>query len=369
MNNPTNEDDFVPPFCPRSNCPHHRWPLAWRWTRDGWHERQAKPHRVRRFRCLTCRRRFSSQTFRTTYWLKRPELLAQVSRRLVECTSFRQAANGLGVAHSTVLNQARRIGRHCLLFQHRHAPPEPPDEPLVLDGLRSFEYSQYWPFDLNHVVGSTTHFVYGFNISPLRRSGSMTAGQRRRREQLEKLHGRPEPQATRDQTESLLRRATGGPCSFELHTDKHQAYVQAVGRLKGWSVRHRRISSKAARTPKNPLWPVNLSDLLMRHGGANHKRETIAFSKRAQSVLLRTATFQVWRNFIKGVRENDGKRSPSPAMLRGLQDRRLGFEEVLAERLHPTRENLPPELEEVYQERIPTRQLLRLRRHDLTYAA
>ncbi len=369
MTTAATEDDFVPPFCPNDRCLYHRSYLRRRWVHDGWHAREAAPHRVRRFRCRSCGRRYSTQTFRTTYWLKRPDLLPRVFKRLIECTSFRQAGNALGVAHSTVLNQARRLGRHCLLFQHEHAPPGPPDEPLVLDGLRSFELSQYWPFDLNHVVGAKTQFIHGFNLSELRRSGSMTTRQKRRREQLERLHGKPAPQATRKQVEALLRRVTGGPCKVELRTDEHQGYVQAVARLKGWSIKHRRTSSKAARTPQNPLWPVNLCDLLMRHGGANHKRETIAFSKRAQSVLLRMGVFQVWRNFIKGVRERDGKRSPSPAMLRGLKDRRLSHEDVLEERLFPSRVDLPPELKEIYWERIPTRQLPKLRSHDLTLAA
>lgn len=369
MSCPASEDDFVPPFCPNPDCRHHRCPAGWRWVRDGWHERQAAPERVRRFRCRRCRRRFSSQTFRTTYWLKRPDLLVPIFHRMVECAGFRQAARGLGVAHSTVLNQTRRIGRHCLLFEQLHAPPGPPTEPLVLDGLRSFELSQYQPFDLNHVVGADTHYVYGFNLAPLRRSGSMTARQRRRRAELEERHGRPDPQATRDRVEALLRRITGGPCALELRTDEQAAYVQALRRLKGWRVTHRRTSSRAARTPRNPLWPVNLADLLVRHGGANHKRETIAFSKRAQSVLSRAAIFQVWRNWKKARNEREGRRSPSPAMLRGLADRRLGVEEILGERLFPSRVPLPPELEEIYWERVPTRQLPRLRAHELTYAA
>jgi hypothetical protein len=270
--------------------------------------------------------------------------------------------------HSTVLNQARRLGRHCLLFQHHHAPPGPPEEPIVLDGLRSFELSRYWPFDLHHAVGAHSHFVHGFNLAPLRRSGSMTSRQRRRRALLEKRHGRPDPQATRERAEALLRRITGGPCRLELRTDEHPAYRQAVRRMHGWQVRHQRTSSKAPRTPQNPLWPVNLVELLARHGGANHKRKTIAFSKRAQSVLLRAAVFQVWRNFVKGRRESEGKRSRSPAMLRRLLRRRLSVADVLQERLFPRRVGLPPELEEFYWERTPTRQLPRLRRHELVYA-
>ena len=53
----------------------------------------------------------------------------------------------------------------------------------------------------------------------------------------------------------------------------------------------------------------------------------------------------------------------------GLADRRLGVEDVLSARLFPSRVELPEELREVYQERVPTRQLERLRTHALSYAA
>ena len=324
---------------------------------------------MRRFRCRTCRRSFSSQCFRTSYWLKKPWLLREIFLQINEGSGFRQISRRLGVVHSTVLNQARRLGRHCLLFEQRHGPSGPPDERVVLDGLQSFELSQFWPFDLNCVVGARSHYVRGFNHAELRRSGRMTAAQRKRRAELEERHGRPDPRATEKQAEVLLRRVTGGPCKLGLDTDEHRSYPRGVSRLEGWVVDHQQTSSKAARTPKNPLWPANLLDLLLRHGSKNHTRETIAFSKRAQSALLRMGCFQVWRNWMKGVSEREGKRSATPAMRLGLTNRWLGVDEILAERLFPSRVELPEDLREVYEERVPTRQLEGMRTHELRYAA
>ena len=54
---------------------------------------------------------------------------------------------------------------------------------------------------------------------------------------------------------------------------------------------------------------------------------------------------------------------------RGLIDRRLSVREVLSERLFPSRVELPEDLAEMYWERVPTRQLPRLRRHELRHAA
>ncbi len=106
-------------------------------------------------------------------------------------------------------------------------------------------------------------------------------------------------------------------------------------------IHHQVTSSKERRDNRNPLWEVNLLDLLIRHCSANHKRETIAWSKRRQCSAERLAIFLVWRNYMKGRREKQ-RGSPTPAMARGMVDRPLTVEDVLAERLFPDHVPLPP---------------------------
>src|SRR5690606_37812034 len=150
-----------------------------------------------------------------------------------------------------------------------------PTEPLCLDGFRSFEHSQYWPMDLNLLIGPSL-FVYGFNDTELRRSGTMRPAQRVKRALLERRFGRPDPEATRQRVEELPRRVIP-PCGVvELRSDEHPDYPRAIRRLRDRTILHDRTSSRAARTTSNPLFPVNLSDMLMRHSSANHKRETLA---------------------------------------------------------------------------------------------
>nr|MDJ0788833.1 hypothetical protein [Myxococcota bacterium] len=129
---------------------------------------------------------------------------------------------------------------------------------------------------------------------------------------------------------------------------------------------HRTTSSKESRTPRNPLFPVNLSDLLLRHGSANHKRETIAFSKRRQGALYRAAIWVVWRNYMKSRSEN--RRDDPPAVFLGLIPKRLGVREILRDRCFPWRVELRGWLADCYAARIPTRRLARCRTHDLVYA-
>ncbi len=98
------------------------------------------------------------------------------------------------------------------------------------------------------------------------------------------------------------------------------------------------VAAIPSRRPHNPLFPVNLADLLLRHSGVNHKRETIAFSKRRHGALYRMAIWVVWRNYVNDRSEN--RRDGPPAMALGLIRRALDVNEILAERLFPDREGI-----------------------------
>ena len=355
---------LVPPFCPNPDCDSHGDPGTWRFRKKGFFFRQARPRRIQRYVCSQCGRNFSSQTFSTTYWLRHPELLVPVFHRSLGCSAFRQIAREFGRAHTTVMRLAERMGRHCLLF-HERFRPRVPLETLVLDGLRAFEFGQYWPFDLNVLIGAS-HFIYGFNDAELRRSGTMRPAQRRRRAALEAACGRPNPRATEGAVRELVARVIPRGASVHLYTDKHRAYPLALGKLGDRDITHHTTSSKASRTPRNPLFPANLADLLIRHTGANHKRETIAFSKRRQGALYRVAIFVVWRNYIKSTSEK--RRDPPPGVQLGLIPKALGVEEVLGGRLFPWQSELEGWLEQSYFGRIPTRRFARCRSHQLKYA-
>jgi len=193
MSEPTRP--FIPPHCPRTDCRYHRSSLGWRWVRYGTYARRCQPQRIQRFRCDHCRVTFSTQTFSTTYYLKRPELLEPLYHRLLAGSGLRQITREARCAHSTVIGQAARLARHALLSLAALRPPGPVREPLVIDGFESFAFSQYQPLHLHLVVGAESHFAYAFTLSPLRRKGRMTSRQQRYRAHLEATHGRPDPRA------------------------------------------------------------------------------------------------------------------------------------------------------------------------------
>jgi len=358
----------APPFCPNQRCPFHCGPThSWHWVRAGFFRRQAPPHRIQRFRCGHCRRYFSEQTFRASYWLKRPELLLPAFHRLTGCSAFRQIAREFAASPQTIAHLSARLGRHCQLFHEQLRPKGPLTEPLALDGFQSFEWSQYHPTLYHVVVGKHSHFFHGFTDSELRRSGSMRKAQKAKRAALDREHGRPDPRSVEREVARVLRIVAPLPQALELHTDEHQDYPRALKALPHLRVTHHTVSSRAARTPRNPLFPINLLDLLIRHSGANHKRETIAFSKRRQSAAERLWVFLVWRNYWKWFSER--KRGGTPAMRAGVCTHRWSVGRILSARLFPSRIPLPERWQDYYWRRTPTRCLPKARTHQLKYAA
>jgi len=347
---------FRPPFCPNPDCDFHTNPKGWHYV--GWgHYRRTCP-RVRlvpRFRCSHCRRTFSRQTFQTTYWLRRSELLATIFERLQAGSGLRQIARSLGCSPSTVMTHAARLGRHCLLYLRAHRPQGAPQEPLVLDGFESFAFSQYYPLHLNLAVGADSHFVYAFTLSELRRKGRMTPAQKARRQAEETRYGRPDPRAIQQGMQALVAMLVPPGQTALLRSDQHPAYPRAFRGLPDRHLRHEVTPSKAARTTRNPLFPVNRQDLMLRHCGANHRRETIAFSKLQAAVLERMAMQAVWMSFMKAFSEK--RQDATPAMRLRLRPDRLGLRELLAARLFPTRVPLSPLWQRYYCRRVLTRRL------------
>ena len=103
---------WSPPHCPNPNCMHHNDPGEnWRYKRIGTFRRLQAPTRIQRFTCKACKRSFSTQTFSTTYWQKRPDLDRDIFMKTVGCMANRQVARDLRVSPDSI---DRHLSRHEL---------------------------------------------------------------------------------------------------------------------------------------------------------------------------------------------------------------------------------------------------------------
>ena len=316
--------------------------------------------------CKSCERSFSTQTFSVTYWLKNPELIKDVFMKTVGGMANRQIARDLNLNPGTIDDILSRIARHCYLFHTRNMETATPPRKIAIDGFVTFENSQYFPFHHHHSVEIDTDFFVYFTESEVRRSGKMTDKQKTKRQYLESLFGKPNPQAVRKDMAHLLEVTLKNQLYAVVHSDAHQSYPRAI-RQCGCEISHVVTPGKEHRDRNNPLWPINLLDLLIRHSSANHRRETIAWSKRRQSSADRLVIFLVWRNYVKVRREKKPK-GPTPAMDRGMMDHRLTVDEIFNKRIFRAHVELPERWSEYYDRKIVTRSLGPNTTHRLSYA-
>ena len=355
----TRPDRFRPPHCPWRDCPKHRGDTRFHFTREGSYRRACDPRRkVPRFRCAHCKRTFSRQSFASTYYLKRPELLVPIAAGLVAGSAHRQIARSLGCAPSTVTRLSARLGRAALLLQAEALLSiESLEEPVVLDHFETFAFSQDDRLGIGTAVGQRSWFVYAFDPAPHRRAGLRASRRPALRRPLSTHH----PGSVTGSTARVFRLLSAlSPGGFRLVTDDHPAYRSAVRSASATLRIEHRVYPNPPRGPgQDPaparerdraMFAADLLHKLLRHSQAHHRRETIAFGRRSNALLERTALMAVWRNFIKGVSER--RPDPTtPAMRLGLAARAWNWKDVLSRRRFPGRISLPEGWMRIYRRR------------------
>ncbi len=253
-----------------------------------------------------------------------------------------------------------------MLFHTQLLSKQPPTGPLLIDGFESFEFSQYFPIQHQLAVEADSGFFRYFTDSELRRKGRMRPDQKIRRQQLEHCYGRSPPTAVLHDVTELLKVALHGTTEALVRSDDHNMYPEALRRV-ACQIVHEVTPGRQHRDRHNALFEINLLDSWIRHSSANHKRQTLAWSKRRQAAAERLAILMVHRNCMRSRREKQ-RDGPTPAMLKGLLSRRLDVSDVLEKRLFESRIDLPPRWRQYYQRTIVTRALAVNRRHELKYA-
>ena len=103
--------DFWPPHCPNPECAQASAPRKAGFFRHGHYTTRLHGRRVPRFLCRVCRRTMSSQTFDSTYRLRRPELEHAIIREMAQGASLRRVAQVLGINRKTVSRRLFRARR------------------------------------------------------------------------------------------------------------------------------------------------------------------------------------------------------------------------------------------------------------------
>lgn len=348
--------------CPNPNCPHYLKPVPGWWAPHGSYITIAHG-RVRRVRCRACRATVSRQTFDIHYFAKRRLDLREIFVRQRGGSSLRDIGRELNVSRNAVQSASFRLGRqamagHTLLIKDwansRHC---------AYDGLQSFVVSQDTPCHISHAVDSESNVVLAMTHTVLRRGGTMREDQKERRTQREKVW-RPRSSALKEDISLLvseiprLMAISGDPAQRAvINTDRLPVYRTVMESDVGmrWMLDHKLIEhhctdSRKPRTYRNPLFPVNYIDMLVRHRLKEHTRETIAFGRHAVHQMHRM-WIMVYDHNVRQPhrvkRQNDGRTHATVAQFNGQTVEQVQ-REFLSERLDLRGAQMPVSIERVW---------------------
>jgi transposase-like protein len=322
---------FLPPHCPYPSCHSFVSPERGFFARAGRYQPGCRPQPVPRFRCRSCGRRFSRQSFRADWRQKKPYLNATLLHLMVSCVGQRQAARALRVTRRTVERRVRWLAAHARAFHEHRLNGARLQGPFQLDEMESFETNRYQPVTVPVLIDRATLFVVATAAAPLRRKGRMTPLQLRRRAEHEAVHGRRpslSARAVRHVLERLAPLTAGGPVTLE--TDRKPLYGKIGSSLFGHQLRWRPYPASARRDRANPLFPVNHTNARLRHFLARLRRRTWCVSKLRAALQGHLMIATLWINWCRGI---TNRTHTTPAQALGLAVRPYRAEEVLAWRL------------------------------------
>ena len=322
---------FVPPVCPNTECTRHREPGHRFFVRKGYYQARCRGYAIPRFRCRSCRRSFSHQTFRADYHDHKPHVNATLFLLLVSGVGIRQSARFLGLSRKCTHRKFRKIGLQLRGANANLRGDFPPGSWFQMDELGTFEQDRHsGPLTLPIAIEAESYFVVAAESAPIRPSGRKSPSQKARIARHEGLHGPRRDgsrAAVRNVLEAIARRSGRLP-HVRLRTDQKAMYAPlARSVFSAERLVHERYSGKIVRDERNPLFKINLTDAMSRDNNGRLRRRSWLHTKLRKYLDLQLELFAAYRNYV---RPRTNEELVSPAQQLGFVDRLLTADELLS---------------------------------------
>ncbi len=301
------------PFCPNPLCELHlREPPSDWFTHFGFYPTRTFGL-VLRFRCRSCGRTFSSQTFSIDYFAKRTVDYPGLLDRHASSESLRALSRNLNLSCGTVQNRLDRLARQGIALHAHLRRFADPKEAVCVDGLVSYTVSRFFPSEITLSITSGSRFVLDASHATRRRSGTMTTSQRARAAELYprvSFERGAVGRTFRDILDGIGEdRAARGGYPLILITDEKKEYQHPLfnnplfrDQDEAHRLAHLRVHSELPRTFSNPLFASNYLDREIRKDQVNHRRETVCFSRNVANGMSRLMCYLVHHNYRKRYR-------------------------------------------------------------------
>jgi hypothetical protein len=307
----------------------HANPTVGFWQDHGSYRVKCRDYPIPRFRCNTCQRTFSQQTFRHDYRDHRPEVNAELLGLLYSGMGLRQAGRRLGLAIQSVHAKFRKLAATCAALHQNLSRTLPPGCAYLLDEEESFEGLSIRPVTIPVLIERESWFVVATAVGRIRRLAPKGT-RRRARQELEESQAGKRPDESRQVVQqvihALFRRIGATPLTMD--TDEKSSYRTLLEAQFGAHCQHLTTNSRAPRTPSNRLFPINVTMAMTRDNNARMRRRSWLVSKKAEYLAAQLHVFTVYRNYIRQ-RFNSDQRPLTAAMHLQLLERPLSDDEVV----------------------------------------
>jgi len=322
--------DFTPPRCPNPQCARHTDPQPGFYRRCGFYRPACRDEPQQRYRCRTCRRGFSRQTFRHDRGDRRPDCNEPLFWLLISGVGLRQAGRMLKLGVHAVQRKKRKLANTMRLLHDNLCTRLPAGRTFVLDEEETYEGASIRPLTMPVVVEKETWFVVGTAVGSIRRLAPVGRRRRQLQDEEERRHGPRQDQSSECVLEVLeqLRQRIGG-VPLVLRTDEKPTYGPIARAVFGSAVHHETTAGTRIRTTHNPLFPINTTLAMTRDNCGRLRRRSWLVTKNRRCLQDHLHLFVVYRNYVRR-RFNRDRKHETSAWFLGLLPRQLQPAEVLA---------------------------------------
>lgn len=303
-------------YCPNKDCSNHRNPLknsSWYWKKGFYSTK--RNGKTQRYQCKECKRTFDLNYFTIDYYVHRHLSPSKILNHLVSGSGIRDMGRAFKCNPKVITHRIQRLSRQINAICSHEISQLELTESVAADGLENFILSQYFPTNINVLLGSQSQFLYTFNAYHFRRKGKCTEEQKKTKKDLYEIayfEERAPSKRFREILDFLSDKVkTSSRDSFILDTDECPIYSYQFNKhpTLGEKVTHRKTNSKRERNFQNKLFPCNYMDRQIRKDLAEYIRETVQLGRNINNSMDRFTCYSFWHNFIKPYRINR-KKSP-----------------------------------------------------------
>lgn len=322
-----------PPFCPNPDCSRHTFHLLPRaqqrrqqdWFRYKGTRTTACAGTYQRFQCKTCGHWFCERSFHIDYRVHKPVSYRLLMSNLSSRVSLEAGNRSHRITPAIRVNRIARLARNAIALHAACRPYLNTPEDIIADGFVSFEVSQYYPSNLHIAIGADSEYVFSMEHVTIRRTGTMTASQKRKQARLEAVY-RADPggltasfRRLMDTVGTLidnwypLHEPLQSPAAqITLITDNKREYPCGIGRtislhqhIARGALNWIHISSKHQRTPGGPMFAMDNFDRELRKDMSAYVRESVTFRRSVQNAMESAEVYRLYHNFFKAYRSRD----------------------------------------------------------------